>query len=85
MIKRTELWNGNREPLSNLWSLNPEKSIIVWSATRHGTYRQRYAAAIEDPRWSGLTFFRLTSRATVDEFLQEVAAEIPEKESSCGY
>ena len=30
-----ELWNGNKEPLSNLWSFKPEKSIIAWTATRH--------------------------------------------------
>ena len=40
-----ELWNGNREPLSNLWSFNPEKSIIAWTATRHRVYRRRYRAA----------------------------------------
>ena len=40
---REELWNGNREPFSNLWSFNPEKSIIAWAATRHGVYRRRYS------------------------------------------
>ena len=44
-LTREELWNGNREPLSNLWSLNPEKSIIAWTATRHKVYRQRYTDA----------------------------------------
>ena len=48
-LTREELWNGNREPLSNLWSLNPEKSIIAWTATRHGVYRRRYAEAERGP------------------------------------
>ncbi len=51
MMTREELWNGNKEPLSNLWSLNPEKSIIAWTATRHRVYRRRYAEAEPDPRW----------------------------------
>ena len=41
-VTRQELWNGNREPWSNLYSFNPEKSIIAWAATRHRVYRQRY-------------------------------------------
>ena len=52
-LTREELWNGNKEPLSNLWSFNPEKSIIAWAATRHGVYRRRYAEAEHDPRWAG--------------------------------
>ena len=65
-VTRQELWNGNREPLSNLWSLKPEKSIIAWAATRHKVYRQRYSAAEQDPRWADLQFVRLRSQAEAD-------------------
>jgi adenylate kinase family enzyme len=74
VVTREELWNGNREPFSNLWSLNPEKSIIAWAATRHGTYRRRYRAAERDPRWSGLRFVRLHSQGEADAFLAGVAS-----------
>jgi adenylate kinase family enzyme len=66
VVTREELWNGNREPFSNLWSLNPERSIIAWAATRHGVYRRRYLAAENDPRWSGLQFVRLRSQGEAD-------------------
>jgi adenylate kinase family enzyme len=79
VLRRTELWNGNREPFSNLWSINPQKSIIVWSATRHGDYRRRYLAAMRDPQWSDLSFIRLRTRAEVDQFVQ-TAASSPLKE-----
>jgi len=69
-VLRTELWNGNREPLSSVFSLKPEKSIIVWSATRHRVYRQRYGAAAQDPRWSALSFVRLGSRSAVQRLLE---------------
>ena len=59
VLTREELWNGNREPLSNLWSFNPEKSIIAWTATRHRVYRRRYRAAEIDPQWAALRFVRL--------------------------
>lgn len=69
VITREELWNGNREPLSNLWSFNPQKSIIAWAATRHRVYHRRYLAAEVDPRWSGLHFVRLRSQGEVDAFV----------------
>jgi adenylate kinase family enzyme len=71
---REELWNGNKEPFSNLWSLNPERSIIMWAATRHRVYRRRYAEAERDPRWAHLRFVRLRSQAEVDAFLAAVTS-----------
>jgi adenylate kinase family enzyme len=70
-MTQQELWNGNREPWSNLWSLKPEKSIIAWTATRHGRYRRRYAEAERDPRWAGLDFVRLRSRADAERFVSD--------------
>jgi hypothetical protein len=80
VVSRQELWNGNREPFSNLWSLKPEKSIIAWTATRHGTYRRRYLAAERDPRWSGLHFVRLRSQGEADAFLAVVASGVEREE-----
>ena len=74
VVTREELWNGNREPFSNLWSFNPEKSIIAWAATRHGVYRRRYLDAESDPRWSGLQFVRLRSQGEADTFVAGVAS-----------
>jgi len=76
VVTREELWNDNREPFSNLYSLNPERNIIVWSATRHRVYRRRYAEAAEDPRWAGLHFVRLRSQREADGFLAGVVAAV---------
>jgi adenylate kinase family enzyme len=73
-FSREDLWNGNREPLSNLWSLKPEKSIIAWTATRHRVYRQRYSEASHDPRWAGLDFVRLRTHAEAGAFIDRVTA-----------
>jgi hypothetical protein len=72
-ILRTELWNGNREPLSNLISFDPQKSIIAWTASRHGLYRKRYAAAEADPTWAAVTFIRLETRASIRRLLSEIS------------
>ena len=80
VIPREELWNGNREPLSNLWSFDPEKSIIAWTATRHRVYRRRYRAAEIDPQWADLQFVRLRSQAEADAFLEGVGSAVPKEE-----
>jgi len=68
-VTREELWNGNREPWSNLYRLDPERSIIAWAWTRHRVYADRYAAAMADPRWAALRFVRLRSHAEIDRWL----------------
>jgi adenylate kinase family enzyme len=80
VVTRQELWNGNKEPWSNLCSWKPEKSIIAWAATRHKVYRQRYGEAEHDPRWAGLDFVRLGSQRRADAFLAEVTITAPNKE-----
>lgn len=66
---REELWNGNRERLTNLLSWDPEKSVISWAWHHYPVYRQRYAAAAGDPRFAHLAFIRITSQAEVGRLL----------------
>jgi adenylate kinase family enzyme len=66
---RDLLWNGNRESLRDVLSRDPERSVIVWSWTRHATTRARYAAQT-DAKW-----VRLTTRREVARFLEAAAAE----------
>jgi hypothetical protein len=79
-LTRAELWNGNKEPLSNLWSLKPEKSIIAWAATRHRVYRRRYADAHRDPRWADLNFVRLRTQGEADALVAGVSSGIMKEE-----
>jgi adenylate kinase family enzyme len=72
-VTRQELWNGNREPWSNLFSLDPKKSIIAWASTRHAIYRRRYVEAEHDPRWDRLEFVRLRSQREVAALLTRVS------------
>jgi adenylate kinase family enzyme len=70
---RRQLWNGNRERVRNLFSIDPERSIILWSWTRHGEYRRRYAAAMIDARWSHVRFVRVTSTRAAEQLLASAA------------
>lgn len=69
VITREELWNGNREPFSNLWSPKPEKNIIVWAWTRFARTREKYEAMLTDGTWSHLEVIRLRTRSDVERFL----------------
>ena len=72
MLLRRELWNGNREPLANLWRLDPQRSIIAWAWTQHEMYRQRYAEAMTDPDNAHLCFIRICTGTELESFLAEV-------------
>ena len=66
---REELWNGNREPLSNFYRWDPQKNIVRWAWAKYADYGDRYAAAIEDPLHAHIRFIRLRSAAEVDAFV----------------
>ena len=71
MATRAELWNGNREPWSNLFRLDPEQSILAWAWTSHGRYRERYLAAQGDPANAQLTFRRLRTPADAAALIRD--------------
>ena len=72
-VTKQELWNGNTEPLTNFFSLDPEKSVISWAWHSHARYRAQYGAAATDPGNAHLTFIHLTGRGDVDRFLADPA------------
>ena len=64
-LTRQELWNGNREPLTNFYRLDPEQNIIRWSWVMHPRYIADYTAAMADPSNAHLRFIRLRSKAEI--------------------
>lgn len=69
---RRELWNGNREPMSNFLRWDPEENIMRWAWTRHPKYRIQYSGKLSDGSWDHLTVHRLTTESEVDGFLAGV-------------
>ncbi len=61
LLTREELWNGNREPLTNLYRWDPERNIIRWTWVMYPHYVDRYSRAMDDPPRPGLRFIRLAS------------------------
>lgn len=50
VVTREELWNGNREPWTNLYARDPRRNVVLWAWTTHAANRARYEAALDD-RW----------------------------------
>lgn len=71
-ITREELWNGNREPLSNFTSWDPEKNVIRWSWVHFHAKREKYAQACDDGIWSHLDVHRFRSPAEADRWLRAI-------------
>jgi adenylate kinase family enzyme len=74
---RRELWNGNREPATGLFRLDPRENIVLWSWTRHDHYARLFAAAAADPANAHLTFVRVRSRADADRIVTRAAGGLP--------
>jgi adenylate kinase family enzyme len=72
VVTRQELWHGNREPWSNLWSRDPTKSIIAWSWTNHGHNRTRNLASMAEAP-PGQTWVRLRTPPDAARWLAGVS------------
>lgn len=70
VLTREELWNGCREPWTNLFRWDDE-SIIAWSWRQHPRQRQKYGAVLADPAYGHLEWVRLTSWRAVRSMLDE--------------
>lgn len=67
-LTREELWNGNREPLTNFYRWDPEKNLIRWAWTRFDLTQTRYEEMSLDGTWSHADVYRLHTPADVSAF-----------------
>lgn len=77
-VLRTELWNGNRERLRNLFG-GPE-SLFRWTLTRHAAYRRELPAKFRGGAYASKSIHRLRSQREIDDFL----ARAQPRESASG-
>lgn len=77
VVTREELWNGNREPWSNVFSLDPTRSIVAWSWTQRHKYRERYSSAMTDPEWAHIEFVPVRTPADRRRLLAKAASARP--------
>lgn len=68
VVRREQLWHGNRERASNLLRWNPEKNIVRWAWTNHPVTRERMLARIA----AGDSIVRLRDRSEIDAWLDSL-------------
>jgi adenylate kinase family enzyme len=68
-VTHEELWNGNRESLRHLFSLDPELNVVLWSWRTHGRYRESVPNEART-RAPHAEVVILRSSAAVDSYLQ---------------
>ena len=80
VLTREELWNGNREPWTNLYHRDPERNIVVWAWTRFDHVREKYVTCMTDGTWDHASVHRLRIPRDVDDFLASIErdASIPQ-------
>lgn len=65
--RKEELWNGNKETFKYLLTRTDE-NILWWAWKTHAKNRERYKAALSDPKWSHIEFVHLKTRARIKSF-----------------
>jgi adenylate kinase family enzyme len=74
VVRREQLWNGNRETLRNLVSWDPYKSIIRWTWTQHEKYQARFGAAMTSSALAHIAFIRIRSHDEAESWLTALRA-----------
>jgi adenylate kinase family enzyme len=70
-VRKTDLWGtGNTERVSNL--VRWDDSLVRWAFRSRKPIRERYSAAMTDPRFGNVRIVRLRSRKAVRMFLFEL-------------
>lgn len=71
-VTREELWNGNREPITNFTSWDPEKNVVRWSWVNFERRREQYQAKIDNGTWDNAAVHRFCTPAEADRFLAAI-------------
>ncbi len=74
IVKREELWNGNRESWRNALSPDPNRNIVLWSWNSHAKYHDIVPRDARDALGPERVVI-LTDTRSVRRFLEAVAAD----------
>ena len=72
VFTREELWNGNKEPWTNLYHWDPERNVIRWSWVTYKGRREQYEQCMCAGSWVHANVLRLRSPQAVEGFLDSL-------------
>ncbi|HZQ97901.1 MAG TPA: shikimate kinase [Chloroflexota bacterium] len=70
-----ELWNGNRERLSDHLNLLDRDNLFVWTIRQHRFHQITYPAALAEPAYAHLRLVRLRTPGAGRRWLEQVARD----------
>lgn len=73
IVRRTELWNGNREHWAALFGRN---SLLVWAVRSHRRHRRELPGRLSELSASGVRVVRLRSAADSKRWLADLARSL---------
>jgi adenylate kinase family enzyme len=73
-VLREELWNGNKERVSNLFRTDPEVSIIAWAWTTHAQRHVEMGRFLACPPRAELRLVHVTTAAQLRSLSASLAA-----------
>jgi len=71
-VRREELWNGNREPLTNFIRWQPEENVIRWSWIHHNRYRDQYRGNEASGVWDHADVVWIEGHQAADRWLDRL-------------
>ena len=72
-LTREELWNGNRERLAPLLSLDRDENFWLWVWDNHAHVREKYERRTVEAKWSHLEVTRLRDVRAIERWLSSLA------------
>jgi adenylate kinase family enzyme len=85
ILRRTELWSGNRETWRGLLGRD---SLVGWAVSSHRRHRAELPLRLASPRLTGVRVLRLRSSAEADRWLASLPARrgprVSRRRPACG-
>lgn len=69
VVKRTELWNGNRETLRHHLNFDLNQNLFLWTIRLHKEHRNGFPAFLKLPEYSHLNVLRFRSPKETKQWL----------------
>jgi len=70
IVRRKELWNGNRETLRNHLTCDLNQNLFLWTIRMHTQHRKDFPAYFEQPEYSHLNVLRFRTPKETEQWLR---------------
>jgi adenylate kinase family enzyme len=70
IVRRKELWNGNRETLRHHLNFDPTQNLFLWTIRMHKQHRIDFSALFEQPEHSHLQVLRFRTPEETEQWLR---------------